>query len=150
MENNKNKNSIPEIAKKYEEHQYKPGFVASSYALLPYQEQRSVLDEANLYVNAHLISEVYGSWTATPGNAEKLLAAYCETYASDTNKVKELDKRYSEERTLHPLESDRNKDRSHKAAGIAKRIDRDYKLLNQNRRIPDAYVAFKTQQSRNA
>ena len=95
----------------------------TAYSKLPIHQQRAVLNEANVQLKAYQLSKRYGEWAKEEENAKKLLAHFCEKYASNNNTVTKLAIKDSQEIYLYPLTAERMARREHCLQGIAKKLD---------------------------
>ena len=105
----------------------------TNFGKLPGHYQGAILDEANVQLRAYQLSDTYKDIANDSENEKKILAHFCEKYAADEKKYKELAIRSSQELYRYPLSKDRNEYRERCAKAISKKIDASARVNNHQK-----------------
>lgn len=113
----------------------------TNFGKLPGHYQGAILDEANIQLRAYQLSSTYKDIANNPENEKKILAYFCEKYASDEKKYKELAIRSSKELYRYPLAKDRDEYRERCSKSIARKIDKHAELGKSNPNTLDMIIS---------
>ena len=95
----------------------------TAFGKLPGHYQGAILNEANIQLRGYQLSNTYKEMANTPENEMKILSHFCEKYANDEKKYKELAIKASQEIFRYPLTKDRDEHRERCARAVSRQID---------------------------